>query len=130
MSTIQFNNTHTYLHMYLRFCTQVRLKCCWLELRSFLQLHTHWPLERFQQSQTLVSLFGALLCTKYFKDKAEVCNLSIFKPKKPDLLFESRLYNPFLPLINTIPTSADTLKVLYDNYFLLTSMYLLRQYIY
>jgi hypothetical protein len=80
--------------MYLRFCTQVRLKFCWLELRLFLQLHTHWPLERFQQSQTLVLLFRALLCTKYFKDKAEVCNLSIFNPKKPDLLFESRLYDP------------------------------------
>ena len=34
------------------------------------------------------------LCTKHFKDKAELRNLSIFKPKKPDLLFESRLYNP------------------------------------
>ena len=34
------------------------------------------------------------LCTKNFKDKAELRNLSIFKPKKPDLLFESRLYNP------------------------------------
>ena len=36
----------------------------------------------------------------------------------------------FLPLINTIPTSADTLKFLYSNYFLLILMYLLRQYIY
>ena len=34
----------------------------------------------------------------------------------------------FLPVINTIPTSA--LKVLSANYFLLVQMYLLRQYIY
>ena len=26
--------------------------------------------------------------------KVGICNLSIFKPMKPDLLFESRLYNP------------------------------------
>ena len=61
---------------------------------------THWFLEHFQQSQTLISLFWALLCTKYFKwlgktwEKLAICNLSIFKPMKPDLLFESRLYNP------------------------------------
>ena len=26
------------------------------------------------------------LCKKYCKDKAEICNLSIFEPKDPDLL--------------------------------------------
>ena len=36
----------------------------------------------------------------------------------------------FLPLINTIPTSADTLKFLYAKHCLLSLMYLLRQYIY
>ena len=41
MSRIGFNNKHTYSHMHVRFCTQVRLKCCWLEqLRLFLQLPT------------------------------------------------------------------------------------------
>ena len=36
----------------------------------------------------------------------------------------------YLPMINAIPTPADTLKGLRCNYFLLISMYLLRQYIY
>ena len=44
--------------------------------------------------------------------------------------FKTRKISSFLPLINTIPTPDDTLKVLCAKYFMLTLMYLLRQYIY
>ena len=37
---ISTKNIPTFLHMYKRFCTQVGLKCCRLELRLFLQLPT------------------------------------------------------------------------------------------
>ena len=85
-------------------------------------------------SSSLKPLFWALSCKKYCKIRLrfaiwafsslwiKICSLRVgFKTSKIS----------FLPLINTsIPTSAGTLKVLCLNYFLLTLMYLLRQYIY
>ena len=120
--------------MYMRFCTQVGLKCCRLELRLFLQLPTGF----LSISSSLKPLFRCFehFCARNSISKIrlrfaiwafsslwiQICSLKVgFKTSKIS----------FLPLINTsIPTSAGTLKVLSANYFLLTLMYLLRQYIY
>ena len=79
---------HTYLLTYMRFCTQVRLKLGWLELRLFPQLPTGF----LSVSSSLKPL---LPCFEHFYawNTAKICNLrGIFKPKNPDLLFESRLF--------------------------------------
>ena len=69
--------------------TGYRLKCCWLELRLFLQV----PTDFLSISSSLKPLFPCFeqfyVCKKYCKDKPEICNLSIFKPKTPDLLFKT-----------------------------------------
>ena len=100
ISRFIFNKTHTYLRMYKRFCTQAGLKCCRLELRLFLQL----PTGVLSISSSLKPCVLSTFVHKIFQivgknlgkcwGKVGICNLSIFKPKKPDLLFESRLYHP------------------------------------
>ena len=106
----------------------------WLELGLFLQLHTHWALLSVSSS-----LKPLLCCFEHF------CARNISKIRLRFVIWAfSTLRNQicslkagfttrktsFLPLINTIPTPADTLKVLSSNNFLLNLMYLLRQYIY
>ena len=127
--TFYFNNADfTYIYEILH--------TGWVEMLAI----THWLLEHFQQSQTLASLFWALLYgnSNFFAThiaeirlrfaiwafsslRIQICSLKAgFKTRKIS----------FLPLINTIPTPDDTLKVLCAKYFVLTLMYLLRQYIY
>ena len=133
MSRFHFNNKHTYSHMYMRFCTQVRLKCCWLEqLRLFLQLPTGFlsissslkPLFRcFEHfcAQNISKIRLRFVIWAFSSLRNQICSLKAG--------FTTRKIS-FLPLMNTIPTSADTLKFRSAMYFLLVLMYLLRQYIY
>ena len=136
MSRLDFNNTHTYLHMYLRFCTQVRLKCCWLDGLNLDHFYNYIPTGLLSVSSSLKPLF---CCFEHF------CARNISKIRLRFVIWAfSTLRNQicslkagfttrktsFLPLINTIQTPADTLKVLSANDFLLNLMYLLRQYIY
>ena len=53
-----------------------RWQGCKKNVNSWFQQHTY----------LLTYMFRALVCKKWCKDKAEICNLSIFKPKNPDLL--------------------------------------------
>ena len=60
MSRLDFNNTHTYLHMYLRFCTQVRLKCCWLDGLNLDHFYNYIPTGLLSVSSSLKPLFRCL----------------------------------------------------------------------
>ena len=123
---------HTYLLTYMRFGTQVRLKC-WLELRLLPQLPTGF----LSVSSSLKPLFP---CFEHFyarniaKIRLRLAIWGAFSSLRIQICsveagFKTREIS-YVPLINAIPTPADTLKGLRCNYFLLISMYLLRQYIY
>ena len=129
--------------MYMRFCTQVGLKCCRLELGLFLQLPTGFlsissslkPLspcfEHFCAQN--ISNSWENVGKNFGKSWGKVCNLSEHFSSLGNQICSLKAgfttcKLSFLPVINTIPTSA--LKVLRGNYFLLVQMYLLRQYIY
>ena len=140
MSTFYFNNIHTYLYEISQFCVQIcpqfRLKCCWVEHRLFLQLPTGF----LSVSSSLKALFP---CFEHFYARI-IAKIRLrfaiwaFSSLRIQIYFLKAWYSAgsktrkisFLPLINTVPTSADTLKFLYVKYFLLPLMYLLRQYIY
>ena len=105
MSTFYFNNTLTYM----RFCTQVRLKC-WLELRLFPQLPTgflsvssslkplfpcfeHIYARNIAEIRLRFAIWGA-----FSSLRIQICSLkACFKTRKIS----------FLPLIHTIPTRTS-----------------------
>ena len=136
----QHSISTTYIYEISQFCvqicTQVRLKCCWLELRLFLQLPTGF----LSVSSSLKPLFP---CFEHFYARI-IAKIRLrfpiwaFSSLRIQIYFLKAWYSAgfktrklfFLPLIITIPISADTLKSLYCKHFLLILMYLLRQYIY
>ena len=109
--------------MYMRFCTQVGLKCCRLELGLFLQLPTGF----LSISSSLKPLSPCFehFCAQNISNSWENVGKKLGEKLGFVIWAFSSLWNQicslkagfttrkisFLPLINTIPTSADSLKL-------------------